>query len=229
MGLVMIVLAVPAFLVNTLASSCPQILKTVLPCIPSAALARPLPEFVGVTIHPEPKELLFTGNFFRNHLPYQMGHKLLDAPPAPRTTTPLPHQQRLAAAIIFQAFKDAARGPQCRREEAPERLHSDTAGRKAYQTRFKRGNWMKPTKKQRPNQIPPAGVLGSRGAISTGHMEIAAELVESPAGCHGSRPGRWAGTPAVGGRCGGRDGSCVIDGRNPRTMPGGPNGTAAGR
>ena len=104
-------------------------------------------------------------------------------PPRPRTTTHLPPEQRLAAAIIFQAFKDASRGPQCQREEAeawlrseiaalwlsvlklpPENLdralknfpehryrsnvHFDpAAARKAYQTRLKRGNWMKPRKK----------------------------------------------------------------------------------
>ncbi len=39
MGLVMIILVVPAFLVHTMASSWPEILKTVLPCLPSAALA----------------------------------------------------------------------------------------------------------------------------------------------------------------------------------------------
>ena len=47
------------------------------------------------------------------------------------------------------------------------------AGRKAYQTRLKRGNWMKPRKRYRPNWAPPAGVLGVKGrAIPTGNMEI---------------------------------------------------------
>ena len=104
-------------------------------------------------------------------------------PPGPRTTTHLPPEQRLAAAIIFQAFKDAARGPQCRQAEALRWLRSETAAlwlsvlrlppenldralenfpehryrsnihfhpaaaRKAYQTRLKRGNWMKPGKR----------------------------------------------------------------------------------
>ena len=110
-------------------------------------------------------------------------------PPGPRITTHLPPEQRLAAAIIFQAFKDASRGPQCRQAEALEWLRSDTAAlwlsvlklppenldralknfpehryrsnvhfdpaaaRKAYQTRLKRGNWMKPSKSWRPSTI----------------------------------------------------------------------------
>ncbi len=49
-----------------------------------------------------------------------------------------------------------------------EWLRSDTAGRKAYQTRLKRGHRMKPRERHhRP------GFRRSRGAISTGNMEIA--------------------------------------------------------
>ena len=86
---------------------------------------------------------------------------------------------RIAAAVIFQAFKDTTIGPQAQREEAEAWLRSETAAvwlsvlelpaenieralknfpehrfrsnlhfdpgaaRKAYETRLKRGNWMK--------------------------------------------------------------------------------------
>ena len=44
-----------------------------------------------------------------------------------RPTTDLPPELRLAAAIIFQAFKDATTGPQSQREEALHWLRSETA------------------------------------------------------------------------------------------------------
>ena len=44
-----------------------------------------------------------------------------------RPTTDLSPELRLAAAIIFQAFKDATHGPQSRREEAHQWLRSETA------------------------------------------------------------------------------------------------------
>ena len=89
---------------------------------------------------------------------------------------------RIAAAVIFQAFKDTTIGPQAQREEAEAWLRSETAAvwlsvlelppenieralgsfpanrhrktphlspgaaRKAYETRRKRGNWMKARK-----------------------------------------------------------------------------------
>jgi hypothetical protein len=94
---------------------------------------------------------------------------------------------RIAAAVIFQAFKDTKKGPQCQREEAEAWLRSEEAalwlsvlelppenieralknspdhryrynlhfnpgaGRKAYETRLKRGSWMKPWKKKGPS------------------------------------------------------------------------------
>ncbi len=90
---------------------------------------------------------------------------------------------RIAAAVIFQAFKDTMRGPQSQREEAEVWLRSEEAAlwlsvlelpaenieralknfpshryrsnlhfdpgaaRKAYETRLKRGSWMKPWEK----------------------------------------------------------------------------------
>ncbi len=70
-----------------------------------------------------------------NRLKRAIAHLRWPRPPAtgdtgpiqPRTTTHLPPEQRLAAAIIFQAFKDSASGPQCCREEALQWLRSETA------------------------------------------------------------------------------------------------------
>ena len=92
--------------------------------------------------------------------------------PRPRTTTHLPPVQRLAAAIIFQTFNAAEkkRSSGCAAmplpsgslpaenldralENFPQHRHRSSvhfdpaAARKAYQTRLKRGNWMKPRKR----------------------------------------------------------------------------------
>ena len=109
----------------------------------------------------------------------------MSSPPDPterRRSDALDPEVRIAAAVIFQAFKDTTIGPQAQREEAEAWLRSETAAvwlsvlelppenieralgsfpanrhrktphlspgaaRKAYETRRKRGNWMKARK-----------------------------------------------------------------------------------
>jgi hypothetical protein len=111
-------------------------------------------------------------------------------PPDPterRSSGQLEPELRIAAAVIFQAFKDTMKGPQSQREGAEAWLRSEdaalwlsvlelpaenieralknfpdhryrsnvqfnpAAARKAYQTRLKRGNWMKPWEEKVPS------------------------------------------------------------------------------
>ena len=107
----------------------------------------------------------------------------LSHPTEKRRSDELDPEVRIAAAVIFQAFKDTTIGPQSQREEAEAWLRSEEAalwlsvlemppenieralkncpdhryrcnlhfnpgaGRKAYETRLKRGNWMKGKKR----------------------------------------------------------------------------------